>query len=181
MFNLYFLQKVEKSVRFYKNIGKEDEDQSILTFEIRKLKTIQDDIQMESDTKGRFTWRDLTKGNNFKALLFGVILLAFNIFSGVFSMLSYTALIFGETGSTLPPNVSAIIVGSIQLLGAILATDFIDRFGRKVYFHSSSYISNFLENTHIIYPFSYSCLVSAYTIKLGKRCRANSVGCVYDA
>lgn len=137
---MYLLQKVEKSVRFYKNIGKEDEDQSMLTFEIKKLKAILDDIRMENSRTGRFKWRDLTKGNNFKALVFGVILVALNIFSGVFTMLNYTALVFKETGSNLSPNVSAIIVGCIQLLGAILATDFIDRFGRKVHFYLSFYV-----------------------------------------
>ena len=46
-------------------------------------------------------------------------------------MLNYTAIIFLESGSTLTPNMSAIVVGIIQLIGAYVSTILVDRLGRK--------------------------------------------------
>lgn len=51
---------------------------------------------------------------------------------GVFTMLNYTATIFRDSGSTISPNFSAIIVGFIQLLGTYVATFLVDRLGRKI-------------------------------------------------
>lgn len=47
-------------------------------------------------------------------------------------MLNYTATIFKESGSNLTPNMSAIIVGAIQLLGSYMSTLLVERAGRKV-------------------------------------------------
>lgn len=47
-------------------------------------------------------------------------------------MLNYTAVIFRESGSSISPELSAIIVGFIQLLGTYCATLLVDRFGRKI-------------------------------------------------
>lgn len=53
-------------------------------------------------------------------------------FCGVFTMLNYTATIFRDSGSTISPEFSAIIVGLIQLLGTYAATFLVDRLGRKI-------------------------------------------------
>lgn len=53
-------------------------------------------------------------------------------FCGVFTMLNYTATIFRDSGSTISPKFSAIVVGLIQLLGTYMATFLVDRLGRKV-------------------------------------------------
>lgn len=47
-------------------------------------------------------------------------------------MLNYTATIFRESGSSISPDWSAIIVGFIQLLGTYVATFLVDRLGRKI-------------------------------------------------
>lgn len=54
-------------------------------------------------------------------------------------MLNYTATIFRESGSSIPPNFSAIIVGFIQLLGTYVATFLVDRVGRKILLLFSSF------------------------------------------
>lgn len=50
----------------------------------------------------------------------------------VFTMQNYTASIFEESGSNMSPNMSAIVVGVIQLIGSYAATNLVDRAGRKV-------------------------------------------------
>lgn len=47
-------------------------------------------------------------------------------------MLNYTATIFSESGSTLEPNMAAIIVATIQLLGSYISVQMVERLGRKV-------------------------------------------------
>ncbi len=64
--------------------------------------------------------------------MIGVVLVWLNQFCGCFAMLNYTASIFAESGSNLTPNMSAIIVGIIQLIGAYMSTFLVDRAGRKV-------------------------------------------------
>lgn len=69
-----------------------------------------------------------------KALLIGIVLVWLNQFCGCFAMLTYTAKIFENAGSNLTANMSAIIVGIIQLFGAYISTFLVDRAGRKVLF-----------------------------------------------
>lgn len=45
--------------------------------------------------------------------------------------MNYGANIFRDSGSTFDPNVSTVIMGSVQLLGTISALFFIDKFGRR--------------------------------------------------
>lgn len=58
--------------------------------------------------------------------------MALNQFCGVFAMMNFTSTIFKESGSNLSPNVSAIIVGGIQIIGSMLPTLLVDRLGRKM-------------------------------------------------
>lgn len=67
-----------------------------------------------------------------KAFVIGVALILMHELCGCFTMLNYTALIFRESGSGISPNLSAIIVGFIQLLGTYVATFLVDRIGRKI-------------------------------------------------
>lgn len=67
-----------------------------------------------------------------RALLIGLTIVIYNQFSGCFAMLNYTATIFEKAGSSMSPNNSAIIVGSIQILGNYCATMTVERLGRKV-------------------------------------------------
>lgn len=77
-------------------------------------------------------WSDFTSKEASKALTIGIVLCALNQFCGCFAMLTYTAQIFKESGSNLSPNMSAIIIGAIQLVGAYCSVVLIDRAGRKV-------------------------------------------------
>lgn len=51
--------------------------------------------------------------------------------SGCYTMLSYTATIFEDSGSIISANLSAIIVGTVQLIGAFISIILVDRIARK--------------------------------------------------
>lgn len=62
----------------------------------------------------------------------GPILMAISQFSGTFTISSYAAIIFKASGSSIEPNLSAIIMGSVQICGTYFASVLIDRLGRKM-------------------------------------------------
>ncbi|XP_065084159.1 facilitated trehalose transporter Tret1-like [Ochlerotatus camptorhynchus] len=74
-----------------------------------------------------------------KALLIGMVLVTLNQFSGCFALINYTANIFAEAGSDLDPNMAAIIVGGIQIIGSYVSTLVVDRFQRKVLYIATAF------------------------------------------
>lgn len=74
-----------------------------------------------------------------KALTYAIFLVALNQFCGCFAMLNFTGMIFEESGSTLSPNISSIIVGTIQIVGAVICTFSVERAGRKFLLAISSF------------------------------------------
>ncbi len=68
--------------------------------------------------------------------MLGVALLALKQFTGNTTMLNYAGEIFKVSGSHLGPNVSAIIIGVIQLVGTFTPTILVDKAGRKVISYS---------------------------------------------
>lgn len=136
----YRHQEAEKSIRFYQNISEANYDRKTLEVEIDRLKGIINDIHPES-TENSFDWSELRTKIAQKALLIGIVLVALNQFSGVVAMLSYAANIFQDAGSSLSANVSTILIGGIQLLSNIVATNLVDRAGRKVYYICFSFNS----------------------------------------
>lgn len=86
----------------------------------------------EVKSENSLKWSDLTKPPAPKSLIIGIVLSGLNQFCGCFAMMNYTANVFEEAGSNLSPNVSAIVVGTIALLGSYTSTSLVDRAGRKV-------------------------------------------------
>lgn len=66
-----------------------------------------------------------------KALIIGVVSVQFQQFSGVFAFISYMEVIFKATGSAIPSDISAIIIGLVQILSCVLGAAVVDRYGRK--------------------------------------------------
>lgn len=56
---------------------------------------------------------------------------ALNLFSGTFAMINYTYSIFKQSGSSIDPHMSSVVVGAIQIVGILGSTNLIDRLGRK--------------------------------------------------
>lgn len=59
-------------------------------------------------------------------------LMAVNQFSGTFTLTNYAASIFKESGSTINPNYSTVVVGCGQVIGTIVSMILVDRLGRKI-------------------------------------------------
>lgn len=64
--------------------------------------------------------------------MIGVMLMLINQFSGCFALLNYSATIFRDSGSDISPNMSSIIIASIQCVGTYVATILVDKVGRKL-------------------------------------------------
>jgi MFS family permease len=87
----------------------------------------------------KFSLRDLADVHARKAIIFGVVLVTVNQLCGFFAMLNFTSTIFQASGSTLSPEVSSIIVGIIQVIGAIVCTFLVERAGRRLLLAVSSF------------------------------------------
>lgn len=59
-------------------------------------------------------------------------LMAVSQFSGSFVISNYAVTIFEQTGSTVDPNVSSIVMGLLQVFGTHTASMLMDKVGRKV-------------------------------------------------
>ncbi|XP_073989536.1 facilitated trehalose transporter Tret1-like isoform X2 [Rhodnius prolixus] len=67
-------------------------------------------------------------------------LMFFQQLSGINAVIFYTVTIFKDAGSTIDSNLSAIIVGLVNLGATLVATALIDRVGRKVLMYFSNCI-----------------------------------------
>lgn len=150
------LQEAEKSLRFYQNItSKTKEADEFVRFELARVQlSLGAPDGRSRDPKLRFA--DFMEKAPCKAMIIGVMLATLNQFCGVFAMLNYTATIFKESGSTMTPNASAIVVAVIQILGSSLSTFLVDRAGRKV--SATGYAVSAFTSAYIVLTVSASSL-----------------------
>lgn len=71
-------------------------------------------------------------------MLISPFLMGVSQFSGSFAISNYAVTIFKETGSTIDPNISTIVMGIIQVFGTYSASQLIDKVGRKVLLMTST-------------------------------------------
>lgn len=110
---------MEKSIKFYRNIN------------IGELKSAIANTETDNN-QNAFKWSDLKSNPGRKAIIIGVVLTLLSTFSGISATLDYLALLFRETGSTLTPNTSTVVVGVIQVVATLTSNYLFDRAGRKV-------------------------------------------------
>lgn len=67
-----------------------------------------------------------------KPLIYSFILYQLSALCGMGVMINYTSKIFIEAGTSLSPNICAIIIGLITLSSSLCIFVFIEKFGRKV-------------------------------------------------
>lgn len=79
-----------------------------------ELRQIRDDIKAANANKARLA--DLVKGRaTRRALVISLGLMVFQQLSGINAVLFYAGTIFEESGSTLEPDVCAILIGAVQV------------------------------------------------------------------
>lgn len=121
------------SLRFYKNIRNVEKDRQLLEVEMNKIKWIVNENQNRSGSSvlslrlSHFTTKIARK-----AFAIGIVLVILSTCTGPSVMFIYATLVFKETGSSLPPNVSTIVLGVVNLVGVLLALILVDRIGRRV-------------------------------------------------
>lgn len=128
----------EKSMRFYKNLRKIDEHNVLLELEMQKIQTTLINGQVNGQSSTSIESGGFTSKISCKAILIGVVLIVLNTYNGNITLSNYTKLIFDETGSNLSTDLSAIITAIIQIVGVFVATQLVDRLGRKVLSLSTS-------------------------------------------
>lgn len=69
-----------------------------------------------------------------KALIISLSLVGFQQFSGITVILFYAQDVFEATGSSIPPEISSIIIGTVQVAASLLTPLLVDRLGRKLLF-----------------------------------------------
>lgn len=128
----FYLQDAERSIRFYQNIGKSNENcDKIVQQEIAKLQTTIADDQNANNIDSSLKWSDFTTKVAQKALFLGVVLIGLYVWNGIYGMSAYIANIVEQAGSPLSPNVSVIVIGFIQVISVCIAIATVDWFGRK--------------------------------------------------
>lgn len=93
-----------------------DKNDKVIQLEMNKLRSAINAENSERSDENVFKWSNLKTKTARKAFTIGIVLVSLNQFSGVATMLNYTANIFEEAGSSLSPNVSTIIVGKRMII-----------------------------------------------------------------
>lgn len=86
------------------------------------------------ETSSKSSWSDVTSGLVSKTMIISIVLIVLNTCNGTIAISGYVSNMFEDTGSNMSPNMSAIVIGIIQLFGTCVAMKLVDRFGRKVNF-----------------------------------------------
>uniref|UniRef100_A0A336KQ34 CSON014045 protein n=1 Tax=Culicoides sonorensis TaxID=179676 RepID=A0A336KQ34_CULSO len=132
---MYLMKKndyvgAEKSLRFYRGLSLTGTSKCF----VMELTTLRQISEEKSENKNDIQMKlsDFTTPVARRAMIIGIGLVILNQFCGCFAMINYTATIFAKAGSNLSPNVSAMIVGFIQILGSYISTVLVERAGRKM-------------------------------------------------
>lgn len=67
-----------------------------------------------------------------KAIIICFVAFTMRQFCGVFAILNYASTVFRDAGSILTNEMSSIVLAIIQLIGALISTNLLDRTGRKL-------------------------------------------------
>lgn len=126
------LKEAELSLRYFRGLTDVDIVCEKLELELSSLETNDKNKNSDSELDTSFDYSIFRKNSTHKALIIGITLITVNQMSGCFALINYTAQIFKDAGANLDPNISAIIVGIIQIAGSYGSTYFVDKTNRKV-------------------------------------------------
>jgi hypothetical protein len=135
---IFYQQEANKSLKYYRGISRNSFNEDLeIKIELQSLLS-----SVNSSLSPNFSLSDLKEKHAKKAFIYGICLMALNQLCGCFAMINFTATIFKESGSTLSPNVSSIIVGVIQIIGGVFCTFFVERAGRKMMLLISAFFTS---------------------------------------
>lgn len=113
----------------------------------KELKMITQEVQLSIQSKvsvrDLYTSKPLKKG-----LIVCLGLMVLQQLSGITVVLSYMQSIFDAAGTSIPPEISTILVGTVQLLVVVITTAVIDKLGKRVLLISSA-LSSFIAQTSL--------------------------------
>uniref|UniRef100_A0A182STD7 Major facilitator superfamily (MFS) profile domain-containing protein n=1 Tax=Anopheles maculatus TaxID=74869 RepID=A0A182STD7_9DIPT len=122
-------KEAERCFMYYQGIQKAAEKTSAFRQEFENLQKF---IEHNAGQSSRITLADFKSREAKLGIFIGIFLMFINQFCGIFAILTYAASIFAGVGSSLSPNTSAIIMGTIQIVGTLSSFVFVDLAGRKI-------------------------------------------------
>lgn len=91
---------------------------------------IEQNVQENADNVVNF--RDLFQRSVLKPTSVGISLLILQQLCGVDAIAFYTVKIFQDAGSSIDPNLATIIMGTVQVIFAVIAVYLVERVGRRI-------------------------------------------------
>ncbi|XP_053692017.1 facilitated trehalose transporter Tret1-like [Sabethes cyaneus] len=123
------LMEAERSLMFYRGVGPAEKKSVEFVQEFEQLQNFIFESKCQSN---ELAFADFTTGPARKGIFIGIFLMFLNQFCGVFAIQTYAVSIFAESGSTISPGASAIIMGGIQIVGTVSSFFLVDLAGRKL-------------------------------------------------
>lgn len=126
------LQDAQDALKFLRGISKDSVTISEeVQVELDSLQKIGSNQVLNSTQDNKITFFDFKSRAVKKGIMIGIVFAGMNQFSGCFALINFTAQIFEEAKTGLDPNLSAIVVGVIQIAGSYGSLYFVDRAGRR--------------------------------------------------
>ncbi|XP_037039365.1 facilitated trehalose transporter Tret1-like isoform X4 [Bradysia coprophila] len=129
------LQKAERSMIFYNNGNCIDSNGYDVKAELDKLKEV---VEQQKEDRKKSSFKLIFRKDSFRGLLIGISLVAVSVFSGISVMTAYAAQLFIDSGANFDANLSAIIIGILQVCGIYASSMLVDRIGRRILLGISS-------------------------------------------
>ncbi|XP_055296009.1 facilitated trehalose transporter Tret1-like [Sitodiplosis mosellana] len=125
------LQSAEKSLKYYKGCtGETDREKTHLKSEFERMKLLEE----ERKNCPKLQLKDFCNWSAFKGI---VTCMAMSWFTSESLFISYASMIFKISQSAFSPDISAIILAIVQIIGGLTSTQIGDAFGRKTILFTS--------------------------------------------
>ncbi|KFB46231.1 AGAP008900-PA-like protein [Anopheles sinensis] len=134
------VRDAESSLKYLRGYTSTPDHLEMLRSEMDSL-LVQASGEKDTTEQSGISWADFAAPSARKALLIGLLLVSFNQLSGCFALINYTAQIFADAGSDINPNVAAMVVGAIQIVGSYGSTLLFDRCQRKHLYICTSFFA----------------------------------------
>jgi len=97
----------------------------------KQLESIRNDVE-DSKRRKKGLWALFKSHGPLRGLIINFGIMFFKQLSGISVILGFMQTIFDATGSTIPADISSIIIGSLQVIICFAASQLVDRLGRRI-------------------------------------------------